>query len=130
MKAKPGSASRVLTSSKRVHARFCIQMAKSPLVHLVAESLLKRYITNHGLHASLPKRKEPFTRDMLIKMLGLEPSTGKSNNYGPCATVHDFMVVLTLLKILAQTGMRMSERIRTKDEYRPPLCWNTFIYLL
>ena len=61
LKAKPGSAFSVLTSARRVHARFCVQMAKSPLVHLVLKSLLKRYIANHGLHALLPKRKEPFT---------------------------------------------------------------------
>ena len=32
LKAKPGSAFSVLTSARRVHARFCVQMAKSPLV--------------------------------------------------------------------------------------------------
>ena len=130
LKAKPGSAFSVLTSARRVHARFCVQMAKSPLVHLVLKSLLKRYIANHGLHALLPKRKEPFTRDMLVKMLSLEPPTGKSNSYGPCDNVHDFVVVLTLLKILAQTGMRLSELIGTDDECRPSLCWDAFIYLL
>ena len=130
LKAKPGSAFSVLTSARRVHARFCVQMAKSPLVHLVLKSLLKRYIANHGLHALLPKRKEPFTRDMLVKMLSLEPPTGKGNSYGPCDDVHDFMVVLTLLTILAQTGMRLSELIGTEDECRPALCWDAFIYLL
>jgi hypothetical protein len=97
--AKPGSAFSVLTSARRVHARFCIQMAKSPLVHFVLKSLLKRYIANHGLHALLPKRKEPFTREMTIQMLNLEPPTGKSNAYGPCNcdNGHDFMAVLVLL---------------------------------
>ena len=130
LKAKPGSAFSVLTSARRVRARFCVQMAKSPLVHLVLKSLLKRYIANHGLHALLPKRKEPFTRDMLVKMLNLEPPTGKSNSHGPCDDGHDFLVVLTLLKILAQTGMRLSELIGTEDECRPSLCWDAFIYLL
>ena len=107
-----------------------MQMTKLPLVHLVSKSLLKRYIANHGLHALLPKRKEPFTKDMLIKMLSLEPPTGKSNSYGPCHNVHDFMVVSTLLKTLAQTGMRLSELIGTEDECRSPLYWDAFIYLL
>ena len=66
LKTKPGCAFNVLASAQRVHARFCIQMAKSPLVHLVLQPLLKRYIVNHGLHALLPKRKEPFTREMLF----------------------------------------------------------------
>ena len=130
LKAKPGSAFSVLTSARRVHARFCVQMAKSPLVHLVLKSLLKRYIANHGLHALLPKRKEPFTRDIFVKMLSLEPPTGKGNSYGACNDVHNFMVVLTLLRILAQTGMRLSELIGTEDECRPALCWDAFIYLL
>ena len=40
--------------------------------------------------------------------------------------------MLTLLKILAQTGMRLSELIgtSTEDECRPSLCWDAFIYLL
>ena len=100
LKAKPGSAFSVLTSARRVHARFCIQMAKSPLVHLVLKSLLKRYIVNHGLHALLPKRKEPFTREMLLSMINLDPPVSKSGTYGPCDNVHDFMVVLTLRKRL------------------------------
>ena len=75
-------------------------MAKPPLVHLVLKSLLKRYIANNGLHTLLPKRKEPFTREMIIQMLNLEPPTGKGNAYGPCDNGHDFMVVLVLLQIL------------------------------
>ena len=130
LKAKPGSAFGVLTSARRVHARFCIQMAKSPLVHLVLKSLLKRYIANHGLHALLPKRKEPFTREMIIQMLNLDPPTSKSNSYGPCDNGHDFMVVLVMLQILVQTGMRLSELIGTDDTCRPPMCWDSFIYLL
>ena len=129
LKAKPGSAFSVLTSARRVHARFCIQMAKSPLVHLVMKSLLKRYITNHGLHALLLKRKEPFTREMFVKILSLEPPTGKGDSYGPYDDARDFTVVLTLLNILAQTGMRLSELIGTENECRPSLCWDAFIYL-
>ena len=84
--AKPGSAFSVLTYARRVHARFCIQMPKSPLVYLVLTSRLKRYIVNHGLHALLPKRKEPFTREMIIHMLNLEPPTGKGN--APARILH------------------------------------------
>ena len=40
------------------------------------------------------------------------------------------MVVLTLLNILAQTGMRLYELIGTEDECRPSLCWDTFISLM
>ena len=130
LKAKPGSAFSVLTSARRIHARFYIQMARSPLVHLVLKSLLKRHIANHGLRAVLPKRKEPFTREMLVKMLSLEPPTDKGNNHGPCNDVHDFMVVLKLLSILAQTRTRLSELIGTEDECRPSLCWDTFISLM
>jgi integrase len=67
---------------------------------------------------------------MLIDMINLDPPVSKGNAYGPCDNVHDFMVVLTLLKILAQTGMRLSELIGTEDECRPSLRWDAFIYLL
>ena len=130
LKAKPGSAFNVLTPTRRVHARFCIQMAKSPLAHLVLKSLLKRYIVNHGLYALLPKRNAPFTREMMASMINLDPPIGKGSAFGPCDNVHDFMVVLTLLKILAQTGMRLSDLIGTEDECRPSLCWDAFVYLL
>ena len=83
---------------------------------------LKGYIVNRGLHALLPKRKEPFTREMLVSMTNLDPPVSKSSAVGPCDNVHDFIVMLTLLKILAQTGMRLSELICTEDECPPSLC--------
>ena len=107
-------------------------MAKSPLVHLVLKSLLKRFIVNHGLHALLSKRREPFTREMLVSMINLDPPIDKGSACagGPYDNVHSFMVVLPLLKILAQTGMRLSDPIGTEDECRPWLCWDVFICLL
>ena len=53
---------------------------------------------------------------MLLDMINLDPSVGKSSAYVPCDNVHELMVVLTLLKILAQTGMRLSELIGIEDE--------------
>ena len=53
-----------------------------------------------------------------------------SNVWGASNNVHDYMVVLTLLRLLAQTGMTMSERIGTEDESRPPMYWNIFNYIL
>ena len=105
-------------------------MAKSLLVHLVLKSLLKRYTVNHGLHALLPKRKGLFTREMLVIMNNLDPPVGKSSAVGPWDNAHDFMMVLTLLKILVQTGMRLSELIGTEDRCRPSLCWDAFVHLL
>ena len=69
-------------------------------------------------------------REMIIQMLNLEQPTGKGNAYGPCDNGHDFMVVLVLLQILVQIGMRLSELPGTDDTCRPPMCWDSFIYLL
>ena len=71
MPAKPQSNYSVILSTKRVHSRYVIKMADSPMVKQVLSALLRQYVRDHGVDALMPERKEPSTVDEVLKLLQL-----------------------------------------------------------
>ena len=69
MPAKPQSNNSVLLTARRVHSRFGVTMANSPLVKQVLKAMMTQYVRMYGVDALMPKRKESFTVDNVVDLL-------------------------------------------------------------
>ena len=67
--AQPSSAYQVFLGAKRVHKRHCYDLEHGDMVLSTIKAITKRVIAKHGYRFMVKRRKEPFTRAMLLKML-------------------------------------------------------------
>ena len=67
--AQPSSAYQVFLGAKRVHKHHCYDLEHGDIVLSAIKAITKRVIAKHGYGFMVKRRKEPFTRAMLLKIL-------------------------------------------------------------
>ena len=67
--AKPSSAYQVYLGAKRVHKRKGYVMEHGELVVIAMKAITKQFIQKWGFKHLVKKRKEPFTRSMIVGFL-------------------------------------------------------------
>jgi hypothetical protein len=68
--AKPSTYLGYVFAVRREHALLHLPFASNFVVNKVVDSLKKQYIALHGPEGLMPKRREPFSGDMVDRMLG------------------------------------------------------------
>ena len=114
---RASSALAVLRGVRRVHVRRLeIESVSLTTAVQVCHGMLKEYLLVHGKEALLPRRKEPFTRELIHKLLTLPDGTrlvGDSRvPAGAVEVRRDGMVwlnIFTLISVLSQCGFRKAE---------------------
>lgn len=103
------SALKTLCHIRKMHRDRNFPMCPSPLVTAQVRRLLFEYKAAHGVADMIPKRKEPFTRDILVDVLLATPC-GYPTNLGPLSWSSRFGRSLRgLVATLAQAGFRKGE---------------------
>ena len=108
--ALPSSATKTLAHIRKLHRDRGCPMVSSALVNTESRRLHYEYRSQYGVQAMVPKRKEPFTKQMLISHVlgapaGLDLGGGWSLDWSSRAGKS----LAALTAVLAQTGFRKSE---------------------
>ena len=107
-RAQPGSAFKVWLGVRRAHNDRDLQLSPSKLIRLTVKRLCRKHIDDFGAASLIPKRKEPFTRKILLALLTLAAGL----KIGPYVLDWKTKIGRALraaLCMAASTGMRKAE---------------------
>ena len=108
--AKPTSVT-VVTTVRRVHGYFGVNMAQSTVYKSVLRAALNTFVNDNGISALLPERKEPFTNAELIRMVTV-PQGSVLRNVIVSQTNRLWRSIEMLAQSLAQTGLRLADALQ------------------
>lgn len=104
---KPSSAMAVLRGVRRIHVkRLGIESVSLTAAVQVCDGMLREYAERHGPEALIPRRKEPFTRELIEGMLNIPSGTRLSNGAVVNWDTLEWRMVRALLCFMAQSGAR------------------------
>ena len=107
-RALPASAFKVWLGVRKVHQKRDIGLSPSKVITATVKRLCRKHIKDFGAASLIPKRKEPFTRAMILALLRLADGL----RIGPYVLTWDSRVgraLRALIVVLASTGMRKAE---------------------
>ena len=111
--AKPSSIMAILRGVKRAHKRHGIDTVPLAAAVRRCDALLRDYVELHGPEALVPRRKEPLTNELIVRLLYLPAGTPLPTRRSPRRCVDwaspEFSSLRALFSTLAQTGMRKAE---------------------
>jgi hypothetical protein len=114
-RAQPASAFKVWLGVRKVHAKRDIELTPTKLVSMTVKRLCRRHLADFGADSLVPKRKEPFTRAMILALLRIPDGL----RIGPYTLTWDSRLGRALrafIIVLASTGMRKGEVSITSRE--------------
>jgi hypothetical protein len=104
----PSSVLAVLRGVRRAHKRLGVITAPLTMAIQACERLIQRYRDWHGPEALQPRRKEPFTNDVVRKLCNMPAGAvigGKTVDYGEL----EWVSLRAQYSTHAQSGLRKSE---------------------
>ena len=116
--ALPSSAAKTLGHIRKMHKDRGFPMVSSTLVQTNVRKLLMEYKARHGVKDLIPKRKQPFTREILLDTIVGTPDGYSLGRYEVKRNSRKWRSIVALTKTAAQTGFRKSEF--TVNKYGQP----------
>lgn len=107
--ALPSSADKSLRHIRRMHSDRNYPMVSSHLVTLQVRRLNREYAERFGVADLVPRRKEPFTRDILVNVILGAPAGLDLGCVVLDWTTRSGRSLRALTATLAQTGLRKGE---------------------
>ena len=107
--ALPSSAAKTLAHIRKMHKDRDHPMVSSLLVQNEIRKLYMDYKTRHGVADLIPKRKEPFTREMLLDTILGAPNGFVVGRFKIDWASRSGRALRALTKTLASTGFRKAE---------------------
>jgi hypothetical protein len=127
------SALKTLCHIRKMHKDRHFPMCPSALVSTQVKRLSLEYKSAFGVKDFIPKRKEPFTRDILVDILLKTPNGHDlGSDWSLSWTSRAGRSLRGLICTLAQTGFRKREITTTTPGVYDPDClaWNALSFLL
>lgn len=104
------SAVKALCHIRKLHAEKGYPIVSSKLVAAQAKRLNKEYLEKHGYEHLIPKRKEPFTRELIVNILLSAPDgMALGGTQKLCWASRFGRSLMGMITTLAQTGLRKGE---------------------
>ena len=112
-KALPSSSANVVRAVRRVHAKRVppVNMVPMSAVTPILNAITKEYMLQYGYKMLLPRRREPWRRQHLLKMFAMRHQTGKLLGGLQIRDSLFWTSYFALLETLSQCGMRSSEAL-------------------
>ena len=117
--AKPSTYLGYVFAVRREHSLLHLPFASNFVVNKVVDSLKKQYIALHGPEGLMPKRREPFSGDMVDRMLGA-PNGLKFDSRSNPVLRWDSWLGINLAAAIAVSragGFRLAEIALAPDEH-------------
>jgi hypothetical protein len=111
--AKPQSCMNKLYAVRRAHERRGLKMVSLSMVDKVMKGMLRDYILEHDVDALAPKRKVPFTNDMIIQMLAT-PDGASLGTLAVNRQSYFWVSAFATVATLAETGQRKGDISKPK----------------
>ena len=118
--ALPSSAAKTLAHIRKMHKDRDFPMVASRLVQNEIQKLYMDHKSRHGVKDLIPKRKEPFTRDILLNTILGAPDATAVGRFKIVWASRSGRALRALTKTLASTGFRKSEV--SVEKIGQPLC--------
>lgn len=104
---KPSSAMAVLRGVRRIHVkRLGIETVSLTAAVQVCDGMLREYAERHGPEALIPRRKEPFTRELILGLLNISNGTRLSDGSTVNWDTLEWRMMRALICFMAQSGFR------------------------
>ena len=116
--ALPSSTIKTLAHIRKMHADRDYPMVASNLVQVQLRKLNFEFKDKYGVKDMIPKRKQPFTREILVNTILGTPDGYKLGNYTVKRASRKWRSVCGVTATLAQTGFRKKEI--TVDKHGQP----------
>ena len=107
--ALPSSQAKTLAHIRKMHKDRGFPMVSSHLVQVEIRRLYMKYKAAHGVQDLIPKRKQPFTREILLDTMLGAPEGFKMGRYTLRWQSRQGRSLKALTKTLASTGFRKAE---------------------
>jgi hypothetical protein len=107
--ALPSSAAKTLAHIRKMHKDRDFPMVSSRLVQNEIRKLYMDHKVKHGVQDLIPKRKEPFTREILLDTILGAPSGTVVGRFKLVWASRSGRSLIGLTKTLASTGFRKAE---------------------